>query len=104
MNTDTELAADVEALRPEANKLPKSDSRAHARCARPTGTRSPSTTPGCISAHRTDIGRRNTSFGAWLEECERHDSWHELPEEQRKPTLANVAAFLDDYADFEPVK
>jgi hypothetical protein len=27
-----------------------------------------------------------------------------LPEEQRKPTLANVAAFLDDYADFEPVK
>jgi hypothetical protein len=49
-------------------------------------------------------GRITKSFGAWLEECERHDSWHELPEEQRKPTLANVAAFLDDYADFEPVK
>jgi hypothetical protein len=49
-------------------------------------------------------GRVTKSFGAWLEECERHDSWHELPEEQRKPTLANVAAFLDDYADFEPVQ
>jgi hypothetical protein len=30
----------------------------------------------------------------WLEKCESHDSWHELSEEQRKPTLANVAAFL----------
>jgi hypothetical protein len=49
-------------------------------------------------------GRVTKSFGAWLEECERHDSWRELPEEQRKPTLANVAAFLDDYADFEPVQ
>ena len=49
-------------------------------------------------------GRITKSFGAWLEECERHDSWHELPAEQRKPTLANVAAFLDDYADFEPAK
>jgi hypothetical protein len=49
-------------------------------------------------------GRVTKSFGAWLEECERHDSWHELSEEQRKPTLANVAAFLDDYADFEPVQ
>jgi hypothetical protein len=58
-----------------------------------------------FSAQDRAIGRRIThSFGAWLEECERHDSWHELPEEQRKPTLANVAAFLDDYADFEPVK
>jgi hypothetical protein len=49
-------------------------------------------------------GRVTKSFGAWLEECERHDSWHELPEEQRKPTLSNVGAFLDDYADFEPVQ
>jgi len=47
-------------------------------------------------------GRVTKSFGAWLEECERHESWHELPEEQRKATLANVAAFLDDYSDFEP--
>jgi len=39
------------------------------------------------------IGRRITkSFGAWLEECERHDTWHELPDEQRQPTLANAAA------------
>ena len=58
-----------------------------------------------FSAQDRSIGRRITkSFGAWLEECERHDSWHEPPEEQRKPTLANVAAFLDDYADFEPVQ
>ena len=48
-------------------------------------------------------GRRITkSFGAWLEECERHDTWHDLPDEQRQPTLANVAAFLDDYEDFQP--
>jgi hypothetical protein len=58
-----------------------------------------------FSAQDRAIGRRIThSFGHWLEKCESHDSWHELPEEQRKPTLANVAAFLDDYADFEPVK
>jgi hypothetical protein len=58
-----------------------------------------------FSAQDRSIGRRIThSFGHWLEKCESHDSWHELPEEQRKPTLANVAAFLDDYADFEPVK
>jgi len=49
------------------------------------------------------IGQRVTkSFGAWLEECERHDTWHELPDKQRQPTLANVAAFLDDYQDFQP--
>jgi hypothetical protein len=58
-----------------------------------------------FSAQDRAIGRRIThSFGHWLEKCESHDSWHELPEEQRKQTLANVAAFLDDYADFEPVR
>jgi len=50
------------------------------------------------------IGRRITkSFGAWLQECKRHDSWHELPDDQREPTLANVAAFLDDYTGFEKI-
>ena len=56
-----------------------------------------------FSARMKFPGRRITkSFGAWLEECERHDAWHDLPDKQRQPTLANVAAFLDDYEDFQP--
>lgn len=31
-------------------------------------------------------GRVTKSFGAWLEECERHDAWHELPAADRTPT------------------
>jgi len=54
------------------------------------------------SARDCAIGKRITlPFGAWLDKCERHDLWHELPDEQRVPTIENVAAFLDDYADFE---
>jgi hypothetical protein len=53
------------------------------------------------SALDHSIGRRVTkSFGGWLEICEQHDSWHELPEDKQQPTLENVAAFLDDYRDF----
>ena len=129
MNTDAELAADVEAAHrahfaPEANKLQAVQSFFEIRglhnrgqvgdCALRTAHRNAAkAAEGAQCPHALDhfsakdrsIGRRITkSFGAWLEECERHDSWHELPEEQRKPTLANVAAFLDDYADFEPVQ
>jgi hypothetical protein len=129
MNTDTELAADVEAAHraqfaPEANKLQAVQSffeirglhnrgqvgdcalrTAHRNAVRAAeGAQRPHTLDH-FSAQDRAIGRRIThSFGHWLEKCESHDSWHELPEEQRKPTLANVAAFLDDYADFEPVK
>jgi hypothetical protein len=49
------------------------------------------------------IGKRITlSFGAWLEKCESSDAWHDSDHE---PTLENVKAFLDDYADWqeEPV-
>ena len=54
------------------------------------------------SARDRAIGKRITrSFGHWLAECERHDTWHELPDEQRVPTIENVAAFLEDYADFQ---
>jgi hypothetical protein len=131
MNTDiqNELAADVEAAHraqfaPEANKLQAVQSffeirglhnrgqvgdcalrTAHRNAVRAAeGAQYPHTLDH-FSAQDRAIGRRIThSFGHWLEKCESHDSWHELPEEQRKPTLANVAAFLDDYADFEPVK
>lgn len=47
-------------------------------------------------------GRVTKSFGAWIEECKRHDAWHELPAADRTPTLQNVAAFLDDFEDFQP--
>jgi hypothetical protein len=48
------------------------------------------------------IGKRVTrSFNRWLAECERHDTWHELPDAQSAPTIKNIAAFLDDYADFQ---
>lgn len=131
MKTDmqNELAADVEAayqatFSPEDSKLREVQSffeirGLHTRgkmgdCALRTAHRSavraadgaqcPHTLDHFSARMRFPGGRITKSFGAWLEECERHDSWHELPEEQRKPTLANVAAFLDDYADFEPVK
>lgn len=65
------------------------------------------TTPDTLdhfSAVDRAIGRRITrSFASWLELCTRHDAWHELPENKQTPTLQNVAAFLDDYAGFQPV-
>ena len=51
------------------------------------------------SARDRAIGKRITlSFGAWLEKCERSDAWHDGDYE---PTLENVKAFLDDYADWQ---
>jgi hypothetical protein len=57
------------------------------------------------SAKDRYLGRRLTfSFGEWLEKCERHDDWRELPDDKRAPTIENVAAFLDDYVAFEKVE
>jgi hypothetical protein len=54
------------------------------------------------SARDCFLGRRFTkTFGEWLAICERHGQWCELPDEQRAPTIENIAAFLDDYADFQ---
>lgn len=54
------------------------------------------------SALDHSIGRRVTySFGGWLRLCEGHDAWHELPPERQEPNIKNVAAFLDDYRDFQ---
>jgi hypothetical protein len=54
------------------------------------------------SASDRFLGRRLTkTFGEWLAIAERHDTWHELPDDQRVPTIENVAAFLDDYANFQ---
>lgn len=66
--------------------------------------KTPNTTPHDLdrySAKINAVGRRTTkAFSTWLSECERHDAWHELPAEQREPTLENVKAFLDDYSDW----
>ena len=54
------------------------------------------------SARDRYLGRRTTkTLDGWLAECERHDAWHDLPDAERAPTLLNIAAFLNDYCDFQ---